>query len=40
MSDVLTIEEKLDGTDTDGIGNSVDLPRLMFIDEECAGILK
>ena len=40
MSDVLTIEEELDGTDTDGFGNSFDLPRLMFIDEECAGILK
>ena len=29
------VEEKLDGIDIDGIGNLVDLPRLMFINEEC-----
>ena len=28
------VKEELDGTDIDGIGNLVDLPRLMFIDEE------
>ena len=28
------VEEELDGIDIDGIGNLVDLPRLMFIDEE------
>ena len=29
---VVTIEEGLDAVDLDGIGNLVDLPRLMFID--------
>ena len=29
---VVTIEEELDAVEVDGIGNSVDLPRLMFID--------
>ena len=33
------VEEELDGIDVDGIGNLVDLPRLMFIDEENVGIL-
>ena len=31
---VFMVKEELDGTDIDGIGNLVDLPRLMFIDEE------
>ena len=35
----VTVEEELDGIDVDGIGNLVDLPRLMFIDEENVGIL-
>ena len=35
---VVTIEEKLDGTDIDGIGNLVDLPWLMFIDKECGDL--
>ena len=29
---VVTIEEELDDAQVDGIGNLVDLPRLMFID--------
>ena len=29
------VVEGLDGIDIDGIGNLVNLPRLMFIDEEC-----
>ena len=29
---VVTIEEELDAAEVDGIGNLVDLPRLMFID--------
>ena len=32
------VEEELDGIDIDGIGNLVDLPRLMFIDEECGNL--
>ena len=28
------VEEELDGIDIDGIGNLMDLPRLMFINEE------
>ena len=31
-------EEELDDIDIDGIGNLVNLPRLMFIDEECRNI--
>ena len=31
-------EEKLDGTDIDDIGNLVDLPRLIFIIEECGNL--
>ena len=31
---VNTVEEEQNGTDTDGIGNLMDLPKLMFIDEE------
>ena len=37
---VVTVEEELDGTDIDGIGNLVDLPRLMFINEECGNLNK
>ena len=29
-----TVEEEQDGTDIDGIGNLMDLPKLRFIDEE------
>ena len=36
---VNTVEEEQDGIDIDGIGNLMDLPKLMFIDEEC-GYLK
>ena len=32
---VNTVEEEQNGTDTDGIGNLMDLPKLMLIDEEC-----
>ena len=32
---VATVQEELDGFDIVGIGNVVDLPRLMFIVEEC-----
>ena len=32
------VEEELDGIDIDGIENLVDLPRLMFIDEECGNL--
>ena len=35
---VITVEEELDGIDMDGIRNLVDLPRLMFIDEECGNL--
>ena len=31
-------EEKLGGTDIDDIGNLVDLPRLIFIIEECGNL--
>ena len=31
---VVVVKEELDGIDIDGIGNSVHLPRLTFIDEE------
>ena len=31
---VLTVEKELGGSDTDGIGNLVELPRLMFINED------
>ena len=30
-----TVEEEQDGIDIDAIGNLTDLPKLMFIDEEC-----
>ena len=32
------VEEELDGIDIYGIGKLVDLPRLMFIDEECENL--
>ena len=32
---VVTIAEELHAVEVDGIGNLVDLPRLMFMDEEC-----
>ena len=31
---VNAVEEEQDGIDIDGIGNFMDLPKLMFIDEE------
>ena len=31
---VVTIEEELEAVEVDGMGNLMDLPRLMFIDEE------
>ena len=35
---VNAFEEKQDGIDIDGIGNLMDLPKLMFIDEECGNL--
>ena len=35
---VILVEEELDGIDKDGIANLADLPRLMFIDEECGNL--
>ena len=32
------VEEELDGLDINDIANLVDLPRLMFIDEECRNL--
>ena len=32
---VNAVEEEQDGIDIDSIGNLMDLPKLMFIDEEC-----
>ena len=32
---VFIVEEELDGVDVDRIGNLVDLPRLVLVDEEC-----
>ena len=34
------VEKELHGIDVDGIGNLVDLPRLVFIHKEHVGILK
>ena len=34
------VEKELHGVDVDGIGNLVDLPRLVFIHKEHVGILK
>ena len=36
---VNTVKEEQYGTDIDDVGNSKDSPKLMFIDEECVGIL-
>ena len=35
---VKVIEEEQDGIDIDGIGNLIDLPKIMFIDEECGNL--
>ena len=35
---VVMIEEELDGIDRDGIGILVDLPRILFVDEECGNL--
>ena len=35
---VVIAEEKLDGFDTDDIGNLEDLLRVVFIDEECGNL--
>ena len=37
---VIMVEEELDGIDINGIESSVDLPRLMFIDEECGNLIR
>ena len=38
LDKVVTVEEELDGIDIYGIGNLVDLHRLMFIDEEYGNV--
>ena len=35
---VVTADEELDAIDIDGIGNLVDLPRLIFINEKCTNL--
>ena len=35
---VVTAQEKLDGIDIDGTGGLMDLPRLMYIDQECGNL--
>ena len=35
----IIVEEKLDCIDIDKIGNSEDLPRLVFIDEKCGNLI-
>ena len=36
---VVTVEEELNGTDINGVGKLMDLPRLiMFIDEKCGNL--
>ena len=35
---VVIVEEELDSADIDAIENLLDLPRLMFIDEECGNL--
>ena len=35
---VNAVEEEQDGIDIDGIGNLMDLPKLMLIDEECGNL--
>ena len=34
----VAVERKLDGIDIDDIGNLVDFPRLIFIDEKCGNL--
>ena len=34
----MTVEQELDGIDIDEIGNVEDLPKLMFINEECGNL--
>ena len=36
---VVIVEEELDGIGTDAIANLVDLPKVMFIDEECGNLI-
>ena len=36
---VVVVDEKLDGFDTDDIGNLEDLQEVAFIDEECGNIV-
>ena len=38
INKVVTVEEELDEIDIDGVGNSLNLPRLMFIDEDCGNL--
>ena len=35
----IIVEEELDCIDIDKIGNSEDLPRLVFIDEKCGNLI-
>ena len=35
---VNTVEEEQDGINITGIGNLMDLPKLMFTDEECGNL--
>ena len=35
---VNAVEEEQDGIDIAGIGNLMDLPKLMFIDKECGNL--
>ena len=34
----MTVEQELDGIDIDEIGNVEDLPKLVFINEECGNL--
>ena len=36
---VVIVEEELDGIGIDAIANLVDLPKVMFIDEECGNLI-
>ena len=38
MLKVNTVEEEQDGINITSIGNLMDLPKLMFIDEECGNL--
>ena len=33
-----TVEKEQDGTDIDAVGNLMDLPKLIFMDEECGNL--